>query len=850
MRCFKDFVNTPFAKYVLPIIPVGAKLVAGSTLTPDRLGKIPGRRYSDKATGETGWGGFTKSRPWQDEWKLRQNSERSIPGIMATLDRWYEQDGFKPVIGMRSRELPAIDCDIEDAFIADLAFKIFTKRLGDAPVRRRPNSNKFLLCFRHLLTDPSIPKIRRLWETPFGVRFAVEVLCEGQQWLGWGPHPSGVDYAWDLGTDPLTVGMDGLNVVTLDAIFAALDEFEQEVDRLIGAKRVKGDGGARLSGIESRPREPVSLTTGDRAPSPDMLKDVLATYLPVTHHEFITYDEWATMCVAIVAACGRDEEFYPFFLGWNSENPANDEAMVRGKWESVKEASVGWGYICHIAHEYGYAGDVAGLMEELPVSDELPSVPAPAAPRVDANKEAVQIDMLVERHAHKTLLFASTKTSGEWMRCVNGLWQSDQTALFEARQVCCAVADVIERNNPQLNAAQRRKVDKLNSVSTWEAVLRGARHDPRIVVPHSRFDDVPIIMGTPAGLISAKGELVDPDPCLLLCSSTGVTPDFDADCPQFKGMMRRMVGEDEELYKFWWQALGYSILGLSKEQLLMFLVDDGTGRTGKSTFCAIMQGVLGDYAMPIANDVFAAGKVDAYKYTWATLKGKRFVYADEIERGEKWAVAKLKQVSGGGTIQIERKFLGPEPMRLQPTLWFMANNLPEFPAGDGALLRRLAVIRVVSPFEEHEDVRGFAELVIKQEGRAILAHLIREAQAYLKRGFLVVPEKVRAATAEAMKSRDEFIEFVEDNCETGPDQRASGTVLVRAYEAWAAAENVKRTLSRRAFLRMMEEHYEMRRAGVRRVRHIDSKNPNSPRGFVGVGLKDVVAETTALRGVA
>ena len=50
---FTKFAGTDFEKYVIPIIPVGAKLSPKSTLAQDRLGKIPGKRYGDE-----GWGRF------------------------------------------------------------------------------------------------------------------------------------------------------------------------------------------------------------------------------------------------------------------------------------------------------------------------------------------------------------------------------------------------------------------------------------------------------------------------------------------------------------------------------------------------------------------------------------------------------------------------------------------------------------------------------------------------------------------------------------------------------------------------------------------------------------------------
>ena len=56
---FKDYKNSPLLSWLVPIIPKGAKLSPKSSLTPERIGKIPGR-WTDE--GWVGFEGFTKHR--------------------------------------------------------------------------------------------------------------------------------------------------------------------------------------------------------------------------------------------------------------------------------------------------------------------------------------------------------------------------------------------------------------------------------------------------------------------------------------------------------------------------------------------------------------------------------------------------------------------------------------------------------------------------------------------------------------------------------------------------------------------------------------------------------------------
>lgn len=77
---FLDYKGTWLHKGILPIIPVDAVLSPKSGLTPDKLGKIPGRYTPD---GWVGFGDFTKH--------VTQSRE------LETFEGYYEKSGtFQP----------------------------------------------------------------------------------------------------------------------------------------------------------------------------------------------------------------------------------------------------------------------------------------------------------------------------------------------------------------------------------------------------------------------------------------------------------------------------------------------------------------------------------------------------------------------------------------------------------------------------------------------------------------------------------------------------------------------------------------------------------------------------------
>src|ERR1700730_10640156 len=103
---------------------------------------------------------------------------------------------------------------------------------------------------------------------------------------------------------------------------------------------------------------------------------------------------------AIKTACGGDEEFYAeVFEPWASQVPDNlvEDGYIRAKWDSFTETSIGWLWLCDVAHGYGYFGDLVG-----PGGFEvLPDEPGkPDKPSISLNRALEQelVDRFAEEH--------------------------------------------------------------------------------------------------------------------------------------------------------------------------------------------------------------------------------------------------------------------------------------------------------------------------------------------------------------------------------------------------------------------------------------------------------------------
>lgn len=136
------------------------------------------------------------------------------PKIQAThsqIDQWSKVGDYG--ICIQTREVRALDLDIEDLGTVNRVRGIIFDHLGALPVRLRPQSFRALLVFS-VAGDLE----KRSFQLP-NQTGVVELLATGQQFIAAGTHPSGGRYFWDGGLpdDILEVTLE-----RLDALWLAL----------------------------------------------------------------------------------------------------------------------------------------------------------------------------------------------------------------------------------------------------------------------------------------------------------------------------------------------------------------------------------------------------------------------------------------------------------------------------------------------------------------------------------------------------------------------------------------------------------------------------------------------------
>jgi putative DNA primase/helicase len=231
---------------------------------------------------------------------------------------------------------------------------------------------------------------------------------------------------------------------------------------------------------------------------------------------------------------------------------------------------------------------------------------------------------------------------------------------------------------------------------------------------------------------------------------------------------------------------------------------------------------FGEYATVASSETFVEVGADRHPTDLALLRGARLVTAQEIDEGRRWALARIKGLTGGDPVTarfVRQDFFTYTP---QFKLCISANHRPGLRAVDEAIKRRLHVVPfgVVIPPEERD-----AELLeaLREEWGAILAWALEGCADWQAHG-LSQPKAIREATAAYFTDEDVFGHWLDDACELSVDAREPLKNLLQSYRRWAE-RNGERLLGSKRFSQVLEER------GLRRYKSGDV------RGFAGVRLK-------------
>jgi putative DNA primase/helicase len=341
-----------------------------------------------------------------------------------------------------------------------------------------------------------------------------------------------------------------------------------------------------------------------------------------------------------------------------------------------------------------------------------------------------------------------------------------------------------------------------------KAMINLSRHQESVVCEPTHFDSDPMLLGLSNGTLELRtGTRRDAGPQDHISKRANVTYDAAATCPQWERFIARVFNDDAELIALVRRAVGYSLTGLTTEQILFFAY--GTGQNGKSTFFDVLLHLFGDYGQKTKSELFTQNRWSKEpEGLIAQLVGARFVVGAEIQAAARLNEALVKDLCGGDLLVGKRLYENPFSFRPLHKIWGYGNYCPTVHDTDKGIWRRLRVI----PFNvEIPDAERDRELVekLKAESAGILNWAISGCLEWQRQG-LGTAAAATEATEDYRDEEDEIGEYIAEKCTL--EGRITRRQLYTDFREWAEIEQGTppgRILSKTLFSRRLRT-----RAGI------------------------------------
>ncbi len=404
--------------------------------------------------------------------------------------------------------------------------------------------------------------------------------------------------------------------------------------------------------------------------------------------------------------------------------------------------------------------------------------------------------------------------------------------LAEHKQTEADEAD--KEDKPKIQSlvdAALRRVNLLRDTNGQEKLMLMVRRirDPLVVLP-KHIDQRHYVKACPNGVIDLRtGELRPgrPEEYILNAIVTEYDPallDKDDPCPETNKFLLSSMDGDQELVDFIWRLLGYGLVTERRDHIFTIFWGEH-GRNGKDTLIKLVTHVLGqtlsgDVPVEMFLQMQQTRNSSAPSPDVLALRGMCIAWINEAEEGQRFALAKLKKLTGGGYVTARGLQDKQQTTWLQTHLPIMTTNeLPKAKADDAAFWARAVLVKwplsfveePQQPYERPADKDLYEKICAEAKG--VLARMVRGCMEYLRDG-LKIPDKVKAWTREQRASWDDVGLFIGEWCEQEPHQdnpdayktRITSTDLHEAFCIWYARNRDKRfSISAKKFADMLNK---------------------------------------------
>ena len=422
----------------------------------------------------------------------------------------------------------------------------------------------------------------------------------------------------------------------------------------------------------------------------------------------------------------------------------------------------------------------------------------------------------------------------KWYIYNRGIWtvdkgdiqsQGNMQRLLQLLHLYCG--EVEKDEDPEIIKSYKTYISKSSSDTILRRALNASKNS--MVINMTDFDSDPYLLNCRNGVYDMREQkfrFAKPEDYFTL----SVTCDYPTGinvrkCDRWYSFVDEIMEGDKEKAAFLQRALGYSLLGVNREEC-MFLAY-GRTRSGKGTLFNTIAKVLGmgtdnGYGGSINSSLVCESKFKDRDYNapepmLADTVGTRYLTLSETKKGALLDVNAIKSLTGRDPRKTRQLHCPAFTFTPQFTMWLSTNFLPK--VNDDSLFKsdRLWVIEFNKHFEEDDRDFSLKEIFENRDNQAVILKWLLDGYKMYQEQGLNPPTVVREATARYARLNDRILCFKEDCLEDAPGERVSNGLLYSKYKEWCEDEEREyNPLGSTTFYTELERFYKRGRSSTLR----------------------------------
>lgn len=285
-----------------------------------------------------------------------------------------------------------------------------------------------------------------------------------------------------------------------------------------------------------------------------------------------------------------------------------------------------------------------------------------------------------------------------------------------------------------------------------------------------------------------------------------------AECPIFEGYLNRVTGGDPQLMERFWMVIGYLLIYPARGKFFIFM--KGVGNSGKSVLGSFIRSL---YPKESISSIRLKNLTNQFGMASLATSVINFDMDMSNSKIDNEAASRLKQITGGDSMNIPRKYRDDALLERRIKFVFSSNHPLIIDGEDEALMKRIVYLPFNYAIPDNQQDPDLGDK-IWAERDAIVTKALYYAQKLVQRNY-IFPEIPYVDSAKYSPVK----RFVQEICDTSNiNAEVALSDLYEAYLDFCKEKNIGACTDsdlRKALIEMGFEHVRSRCSGEGMIAH-------------------------------